>query len=142
MLDALHLYDEEVTLAESAQFVMPMVSANPTPDPETSTEFTLNQFNMLIGLDPDWLDVSQIHFDPDNQAIADGCPPHSEPVRGGRSEVRSSAASRSDSDISHHGSPPPCAFGSLRRGPGMSAGVVISGDEQAAGRTRCCAGSC
>jgi hypothetical protein len=34
---------QPVQLSESAQFVLPMVSMKPTPDPRTRREFTLNQ---------------------------------------------------------------------------------------------------
>jgi choline dehydrogenase-like flavoprotein len=73
-LSGLGLYDEDVEMAESAQFVMPMLSMRPTPKVDARTEFTLNQFNMLVALDQDWLDVSQIHFYPHNHAVAEALP--------------------------------------------------------------------
>jgi hypothetical protein len=66
--------DRSVHLSESAQFVIPMISMAPTPDPRTRREFTLNQFNMLIALDDDGFDVSQIHFYPFNPAYYDALP--------------------------------------------------------------------
>jgi choline dehydrogenase-like flavoprotein len=66
--------DQPVHLSESAQFVLPMLSVKPTPDPRTRREFTLNQFNMVIVRDDDGFDVSQIHFYPFNQAYYDGLP--------------------------------------------------------------------
>jgi hypothetical protein len=66
--------DRPVHLSESAQFVLPMISAKPTPDPRTRREFTLNQFNMVIGRDDDGFDVSQIHFYPFNRAYYDALP--------------------------------------------------------------------
>ncbi|MER9801142.1 hypothetical protein NKJ36_29240 [Mesorhizobium sp. M0142] len=66
--------DQPVHLSESAQFVLPMMSAKPTPDPRARREFTLNQFNMVIGRDDEGFDVSQIHFYPFNQAYYDALP--------------------------------------------------------------------
>jgi choline dehydrogenase-like flavoprotein len=66
--------DQPVHLLESAQFVLPMMSVKPTPDPRTRREFTLNQFNMIIVRDDEGFDVSQIHFYPFNQACYDALP--------------------------------------------------------------------
>ncbi|MER8395590.1 hypothetical protein NKH10_27670 [Mesorhizobium sp. M1340] len=66
--------DQPVHLSESAQFVLPMISMKPTPDPRTRREFTLNQFNMVIVRDDEGFDVSQIHFYPFNQAYYDALP--------------------------------------------------------------------
>jgi hypothetical protein len=66
--------DQPVYLSESAQFVLPMMSVKPTPDPRTKREFTLNQFNMVIVRDDEGFDVSQIHFYPFNQAYYDALP--------------------------------------------------------------------
>jgi choline dehydrogenase-like flavoprotein len=66
--------DQPVHLSESAQFVLPMMSVKPTPDPRTKREFTLNQFNMVIVRDDEGFDVSQIHFYPFNQAYYDALP--------------------------------------------------------------------
>jgi choline dehydrogenase-like flavoprotein len=74
ILSSLRLFDQDVELVESVQFVMPMLSLRPTPDPRLSSEFTLNQFNMVVSIDEDWRDVSQIHFYPHNDAILDGLP--------------------------------------------------------------------
>ncbi len=74
VLGSLRLFDQDVELAESVQFVLPMLSARATPDPRLSTEFTLNQFNMAISTDDEWRDVSQIHFYPHNDAIFDALP--------------------------------------------------------------------
>jgi choline dehydrogenase-like flavoprotein len=134
VLHALRLYDEDVSMAESAQFVMPMLSAKPTTNPEISTEFTLNQFNMLVALDQEWLDVSQIHFYPHNSAIADALPAalRSGPGRpiGNRLLRRLTVGlgylpSWESPAMRIRVTPP--------RGPEAPAGVLISGDEQAAG---------
>ena len=66
--------DQPVHLSESAQFVLPMMSLQPTPNPRIRREFTLNQFNMVIVQDDQGYDVSQIHFYPFNQAYYDALP--------------------------------------------------------------------
>ncbi|AZO05200.1 MULTISPECIES: GMC family oxidoreductase [unclassified Mesorhizobium] len=66
--------NQPVHLSESAQFVLPMISMKPTPDPRARREFTLNQFTMVIARDDEGLDVSQIHFYPFNQAYYDALP--------------------------------------------------------------------
>jgi choline dehydrogenase-like flavoprotein len=68
------VYDQDVQLGESAQFVVPMLSRRPVADPTTVTEFTLNQFNMVVTLDDIGLDVSQIHFYPHNPAMEEALP--------------------------------------------------------------------
>ncbi|TPI63658.1 GMC family oxidoreductase [Mesorhizobium sp. B3-1-7] len=65
---------QPVHLSESAQFVLPMMSMKPTPDPRTRREFTLNQFTMAIVQDDEGFDVSLIHFYPFNQAYQDALP--------------------------------------------------------------------
>ncbi|TIU64569.1 MAG: hypothetical protein E5W30_02350 [Mesorhizobium sp.] len=66
--------NQPVHLSESAQFVLPMMSMKPTPDPRARRDFTLNQFTMAIVLDDEGFDVSQIHFYPFNQAYYDALP--------------------------------------------------------------------
>lgn len=66
--------DQPLHLSESAQFVLPMISVKPTPNPRTRREFTLNQFNMVIARDDEGFDVSQIHFYPFSQAYYDALP--------------------------------------------------------------------
>ena len=74
VLSSLGIFDQDVELAESAQFVVPMVSLRPVPDPTVVSEFTLNQFNMAVTLDDIGLDVAQIHFYPHNPAMEDALP--------------------------------------------------------------------
>jgi choline dehydrogenase-like flavoprotein len=74
VLSSLRLFDEDVEMVESVQFVLPMLSLRPTSDPRLGTEFTLNQFNMAVSTDDDWRDVSQIHFYPFNTAILGALP--------------------------------------------------------------------
>ena len=61
-------------MRESAQFVIPMASRIPTPDPGGHPKFTLNQFNMTVSLDEKALNISQIHFYPHNDALVDALP--------------------------------------------------------------------
>ena len=74
VLGSLHIFNQPVALAEAVQFVLPAISTRATPDPRLQTEFTLNQFNMVVSTDDDWLDVSQLHFYPHNPAIVDALP--------------------------------------------------------------------
>ena len=74
VLSSLGIFDQEIQLAESAQFVLPMISTRPTPDLRVDNQFTLNQFNMVITLDDEWHDVSQVHFYPHNDALLDALP--------------------------------------------------------------------
>jgi len=74
VLSSLGVFDQDVELGESAQFVVPMASRRPVPDPTRVTEFTLNQFNMAITLDDIGLDVAQVHFYPHNPAMEDALP--------------------------------------------------------------------
>jgi hypothetical protein len=74
VLNSLKRYYENVELGESIQFTMPMVSGRPTPDPQARSEFTLNQFNLVLQLDDAGLDVSQIHFYPYNPAMREALP--------------------------------------------------------------------
>jgi choline dehydrogenase-like flavoprotein len=74
VLSSLKVFDQDVEMQESAQFVIPMASRVPTPDPRGVPEFTLNQFNMTVSLDEKALDISQIHFYPHNDALVDALP--------------------------------------------------------------------
>jgi choline dehydrogenase-like flavoprotein len=67
-------FDGEVTLGESVQFALPALSRRSIPDPRSAPDFTLNQFNMIIALDAQGLDVSQVHFYPYNAALLDALP--------------------------------------------------------------------
>jgi ferredoxin len=74
MFGSIPMYGQQLRLMESAQFAIPMLSMHPTEDPRADTEFTLNQFNMVIATDEDWIDVSQVHFYPFNPAVLDALP--------------------------------------------------------------------
>ena len=134
VLQSLRVYDQDVSMAESAQFVVPMLSAKRTPDPLATSEFTLNQFNMLVTLDEAWRDVSQIHFYPHNAAIADALPA---PLRSGPGKPLGQQLLRRltvglgylpswESPQMRIRLAPPVS-------EGEPAGIIISGDEQAAG---------
>lgn len=74
ILGSLGLFDHEVTMAESVQFMLPMVSLTATLDPRRVRQFTLNQFNMVVALDQKGLDVSQLHFYTYDPAFLDALP--------------------------------------------------------------------
>jgi choline dehydrogenase-like flavoprotein len=83
VLGSLGVFGEDIELAESAQFVLPMVSMRPVPDPRYVDEFTLNQFNMVVSTDDEWLHVTQIHFYPHNPAIMEALPSRVSSFAGG-----------------------------------------------------------
>jgi ferredoxin len=72
--NSLHLFDRDIGMGESVQFVLPFVSRRPTSDPRTDPNFTLNQFNLAISLDEVNRDISLLHFYTYNQAFTDGLP--------------------------------------------------------------------
>lgn len=85
ILGSLRMFDREITMGESVQFMLPMLSLRSTPDPRRRRQFTLNQFNMVVALDDKGLDVSQIHFYTYDPAFLDALPgplrsPRMEPV--------------------------------------------------------------
>jgi ferredoxin len=62
VMGSLGLYDTPVRVSESVQFMLPFFSRRPVPDPRSAADFTLNQFNMIVDLDGNGYDVSQLHF--------------------------------------------------------------------------------
>ena len=72
--NSLGLFDVELTMGESQQFALPMVSLRPTDDPRREATFTLNQFNMVVALDHSGVDISQLHFYTFNSAFVDALP--------------------------------------------------------------------
>ena len=74
VMGSLGMHDEEVKMAESQQFVIPMLSLRPTPDPRPNREFTLNQFNMTFAGPGDARDLAQLHFYTYNPAFDDALP--------------------------------------------------------------------
>lgn len=71
---ALGLVDRPISMQESVQFMLPFVSRRPTADPRFQDHFTLNQFNMVLTLDDEAFDVSQLHFYAYNDAFPDELP--------------------------------------------------------------------
>jgi hypothetical protein len=82
--NSLDLLDTDVSMKESQQFLVPMLSMHPTKDPRAEPSFTLNQFNMIISLDAAGLDVSQLHFYTYDPAFIDALP---RPLRARRAEL-------------------------------------------------------
>ena len=85
VLGSLGLFDRAVFLQESAQFVLPALSARPVRDPRTARDFTLNQFNLLYDAAGDGVDLCQVHFYEYNPAFLASFPrilrdPKSEPL--------------------------------------------------------------
>ena len=73
-------------LHESVQFLVPFVSLRSTGDPRPQSDFTLNQFNLVLQLDDEGRDLSQLHFYTFNQAFLEALPgplrrPAAEPIR-------------------------------------------------------------
>ena len=87
VLGSLGLFDEPVKVRESAQFIVPFVSARPTrTDPRNARDFTLNQFNMIVKLDAKARDLAYLCFYTYNAAFLDALPSvlrsdRAEPVR-------------------------------------------------------------
>jgi choline dehydrogenase-like flavoprotein len=77
------LYGSEIHMQESQQFGIPFLSFRGVMDPRRETAFTLNQFNMTVGLDPDGHDLAQLHFYTYNAAFVDALPA---PLRAGLAE--------------------------------------------------------
>jgi ferredoxin len=72
--NSLNLFDFDLTLLESQQFVLPMLSRRASPDPRQEADFTLNQFNMVVSLDDSSVDISQLHFYTFNPAFTQAMP--------------------------------------------------------------------
>jgi ferredoxin len=72
--NSLGLFDADISMLESQQFVLPTLSAHATEDPRDKRDFTLNQFNMIIAPDGGSVDISTLHFYTFNSAFVDGLP--------------------------------------------------------------------
>jgi ferredoxin len=59
---SLGLFNVGLSMLESQQFLLPMLSLRATSDPRQELDFTLNQFNMIVALNGSPVDISQIHF--------------------------------------------------------------------------------
>ncbi len=62
VVGSLRAFDQTVYLQESVQFVMPLISMRPVPDPRLARNFTLNQFNLLYDFTGEGVDLCQVHF--------------------------------------------------------------------------------
>lgn len=72
--NSLGLFDVDLPMLESRQFVLPLLSVRPTEDPRRKQDFTLNQFNMIVAPDGDSVDISTLHFYTFNSAFINGLP--------------------------------------------------------------------
>ena len=73
--NSLGLYDVDLSMLESRQFVLPFLSLRATEDPRNKCDFTLNQFNMIVAPDGQADDISTLHFYTFNSAFIDSLPP-------------------------------------------------------------------
>ena len=71
---SLNLFDVDLPILESQQFVLPMLSLRASADPRQEPDFTLNQFNMLVAPDGDSADIAQLHFYTFNPAFIEALP--------------------------------------------------------------------
>lgn len=72
--NSLGLFDTDLHMLESQQFILPMISLHATEDPRHKPGFTLNQFNMIVAPDGSPVDLAQLHFYTFNPAFVDGLP--------------------------------------------------------------------
>jgi hypothetical protein len=74
VMGSLELYDTPINVAESVQFMLPFFSRRGVADPRSTSDFTLNQFNMALNLDDAGYDVTQLHFYTYNPAFEEALP--------------------------------------------------------------------
>jgi ferredoxin len=74
VMNSLGLFDTPLTMAESQQFILPLLSLHGTRDPRKVDQFTLNQFNMTVEMDESGFDLSQIHFYTFDQSFVEALP--------------------------------------------------------------------
>jgi ferredoxin len=72
--NSLGLFDVDLPMLESRQFMLPLLSLRATEDPRNKRDFTLNQFNMIVAPDGGSVDISTLHFYTFNPAFIDGLP--------------------------------------------------------------------
>jgi hypothetical protein len=72
--NSLELFDVDLPMLESRQFVLPLLSLRATADPRGKRDFTLNQFNVIVAPDGDSVDISTLHFYTFNSAFINGLP--------------------------------------------------------------------
>jgi ferredoxin len=73
--NSLELYDVDLPMLESRQFVLPLLSLHATEDPRHKRDFTLNQFNIIVAPDGGPVDISTLHCYTFNSAFINGLPP-------------------------------------------------------------------
>ena len=73
--NSLGLFNADLPMLESRQFVLPLLSLHATQDPRNKRDFTLNQFNMIVAPGGGSVDLSTIHFYTFNPAFINGLPP-------------------------------------------------------------------
>jgi ferredoxin len=73
--NSLGLFDVDLPMLESRQFVLPLLSLHATDDPRNKRDFTLNQFNMIVAPGGGSVDLSTLHFYTFNPAFINGLPP-------------------------------------------------------------------
>jgi choline dehydrogenase-like flavoprotein len=74
VVNSLGLFDVDVPMLESRQFVLPALSLHATEDPRNKHDFTLNQFNVIVAPGGGSADISTLHFYTFNPAFIDGLP--------------------------------------------------------------------
>ena len=72
--NSLGLFDVDLPMLESRQFILPLLSLRATEDPRNKRDFTLNQFNVIVAPDGGSVDISMLHFYTFNSAFIDGLP--------------------------------------------------------------------
>jgi ferredoxin len=72
--NSLELFDVDLPMLESRQFVLPLLSLRATVDPRDKRDFTLNQFNVIVAPGGDSVDISTLHFYTFNSAFINGLP--------------------------------------------------------------------
>ncbi len=72
--NSLGLFNVDLPMLESRQFVLPLLSLHSTEDPRDKSDFTLNQFNMIVAPSGGSVDLSTLHFYTFNPAFIDGLP--------------------------------------------------------------------
>jgi len=72
--NSLGLFDVDLSMLESRQFVLPLLSLRAIEDPRDKRDFTLNQFNVIVAPGGDSVDISTLHFYTFNPAFINGLP--------------------------------------------------------------------
>jgi ferredoxin len=71
---SLGLTDRSIMLAESIQFMTPLLSLRPVPELTQDGEFTLNQFNLFVTFDSDGKEAALVHCYPYNDIMLASLP--------------------------------------------------------------------